>query len=538
LFYICGFNIAILSGMFATFFGRMLGPRLGALAAILGISGYTVLVGADAAVVRAAIMGGLALLAQQVGRRQAGLNSLGISAAAMSLFNPRLPWDVSFQLSFMATLGLVLYAEPFSLAFGQFFSRIFSPQSVSRLVGYSGEYLLFTLAAQLTTLPVSAYHFKQIAPVSLLANFLILPAQPAVMILGGLAVVVGMVFLSLGKILAVLAWPFAAFTIRVVELFAGFPSGIITLGSYSLVSVSLFYGVLMALTFGREQMSKLASAVRPGLVLAIFGALTIFVWQPAINQPDGKLHLTLLDVSSGAQSGDAILIRTPGGRNLLINGGPSTRKLSDSLGRRLPLMHRDLDFLLVGSTREHQVASLPELIRRYPPGEVIWAGEVEASRSAFHLSQQLVESGHQLTFADAGQLLDLGQGAHLHILSAGRRGAIYLVEWRNFRALLPMGITFKEIEDLRLGKDIGEVTALLLAENGYGPANPQEWIENLHPRVILLSIAPGDAFKLPSEETMQAVGGYSLMRTDRNGWIQMTTDGEQIWVEVEKLLDR
>ena len=62
-------------------------------------------------------------------------------------------------------------------------------------------------------------------------------------------------------------------------------------------------------------------------------------------------------------------------------------------------------------------------------------------------------------------------------------------------------------------------TALLLSDCGYAPANPMEWI---------------DRERRPSPETLETVEGYSLLRTDRNGWIELTTDGEQMWVEVER----
>jgi competence protein ComEC len=78
---------------------------------------YTFLVGANAAVVRSAIMGGLSIFAQQVGRRQRCLNRLAIVDAVMALFDLTMLRDVGFQLSFMATLGLVLYAEPLTQAF-------------------------------------------------------------------------------------------------------------------------------------------------------------------------------------------------------------------------------------------------------------------------------------------------------------------------------------------------------------------------------------------------------------------------------------
>ena len=75
---------------------------------------------------------------------------------------------------------------------------------------------------------------------------------------------------------------------------------------------------------------------------------------------------------------------------------------------------------------------------------------------------------------------------------------------------------------------------MLLAESGYAPVNPARWIDALGPQMILLSVGAGDREGLPSDETLAAVESYTLMRTDHNGWIELSTDGEQLWVEVER----
>jgi beta-lactamase superfamily II metal-dependent hydrolase len=136
--------------------------------------------------------------------------------------------------------------------------------------------------------------------------------------------------------------------------------------------------------------------------------------------------------------------------------------------------------------------------------------------------------------AKAGQALDLGSGAYLRILAAGERGAVLLLEWQSFRALLPVGMSFEEMDALDNGRRIGRVSALLLADSGYAPLNPPEWVANLQPQVIMLSVSLKDVTGLPSPAALQAVEGYTLLRTDWNGWIELTTDGEQLWVEVEK----
>jgi competence protein ComEC len=193
-----------------------------------------------------------------------------------------------------------------------------------------------------------------------------------------------------------------------------------------------------------------------------------------------------------------------------------------------------LDFLIVASPRQEAIAALPRVVERFPPANVLWCGPPSPSRAGDDLRSTLIEAGIEITPAQAGQSLDLGQGAELRVLTSGSRGAILLLEWGSFRALLPLGADYEDLESLGMGRDVGPVTALLLAEGGFSPLNPPEWIQNLRPQLVMLSVAPDNPDGLPDRETMEALGGYSLLRTDRNGWIHLATDGEQIWVQVER----
>lgn len=534
---ISGFNIAILAGLFLALFTRLFGQLRGSLIAISGIAFYTILVGADAAVLRAAIMGSLSLLARQFGRRNDGLNALMLSAAVMALINPLTPWDVGFQLSFFATLGLVMYAQPFQDWATDLIGRYTTPGNAQKIAGPLSEYFLFTLAAQLTTLPIIAYHFERISLVSVVANPFILPVQPAVMILGGIAVLLSLVWLPLGGVAAFFAWPFTAYTIRLVELFARAPNGVIILGNLSLWLVILFYIGLFTWTFARSWLKALFSArsdVLPALptfmVAVALILLTILVWRAAFSAPDGRLHLTFLDVGSA----EAILIQTPGGRHVLINGGPSASLLSEGLGRRMPPLARRLDWLVIASTQEEQLSGLPRVVQRIPPSRVFWAGNLEASYAARTLDAWFTGQKIPVTRAETGAEFDLGQGAALRVLDANARGAVLLVEWEAFRALLPVGINFEAMEELAYGKEIGEVSLLLLSDSGYAPIHPPEWIANLSPQFIVLDVAAGDEDGLPDQETLERIEDYHLLRTDQNGWIEIISNGTQMWLSVEK----
>jgi hypothetical protein len=150
------------------------------------------------------------------------------------------------------------------------------------------------------------------------------------------------------------------------------------------------------------------------------------------------------------------------------------------------------------------------------------------------LQSALAEAGINPVSAVPGQALDLGEGAQLHVLAVSRKGAVLLLEWKYFRALLPVGMDFETLEALQREPELGALAALLLAENGLASINPPEWVTKLQPLVVLLSVGTETLEGLPSPETLEMLEGYTLLRTDRNGWIELTTDGERLWVEVER----
>lgn len=534
---ISGFNISIIAGIFIALFSRLFGSRWGAAVAVFGIIFYTLLVGGEAAVWRAAIMGILALLAKQVGRRQMALNTLLAVAMLMCFANPLFVWDVGFQLSFFATLGLILYAEPFSQFAANLLNRYFPLSTAEKIIQPLSDFVLLTFAAQLTTIPIMAYHFQRISLVSFIANPFILPAQPAVMILGGAAVLLSHIWIPLGQLAAWIALPFVAYTIRIVELFGKVPHGTLFLGDFSIGFVILFYAALLSLTFGWSRLGELTQAARErasvigvGSVALVLSLALLLISRAASAFPDKLLHVTFLDVGSA----DAVFIKTPSGKSILVNGGSSVTILSDELGRRISAFDRRLDWLIVANTQEDQVAALPRVIERYPPDAVLWSGNEQGSFSSRVLDEYLTLQSIPVTMAEEGQILDLGDGATLKILTTGSRGSVILIEWKNFRALLPIGMSFEALDELQNGASVGPVSALSLADSGYAPSNPPEWIANLNPELIVLPVAAGDADGMPDAETLETIKDFSLLRTDVNGWIEITTNGEQMWVNVER----
>ncbi|NWF63482.1 MAG: ComEC/Rec2 family competence protein, partial [Chloroflexi bacterium] len=533
---ISGFNIAIIAGLFFRFFKWTLtNERLGAVFAILFVFLYAFLVGGDPPVVRAAIMGSFSLFAKQVGRRNAGINTLAVVAALMALWNPLALWDVGFQLSFFATLGLILYAEPLSTFTARIFEKM-TRQENSTVVNIINDNVMLTLAAQVMTIPLMLYYFHRLSLISFIANPFILPVQPAVMILGGIAVFISLILFPIGQWLAWIACPFASYTIRMVEFFAHLPNGVIVFGDVPLWFIYMTYISLLLLTFNGSAIqtwfkTAAASLRTIALTLAFAAAFICMItfWNASAKSGDGQFHVIFLE----AGSADAVLIQTPQGRNILVNGGASASELSDDLGRRLPMFTRRLDWLIIASTEDDQLAALPRVVERYIPENVLWSGNVQASYSSRALDEYFAQHEIPVFLAESGQRLELGDGAFIEIQATGARGSVLLIEYGSFRALLPIGVSSGTFEELEFGNAIGKVDVLLLADSGYAPSNPPDLWENLNPQLVVLNVAAGDPDGLPSQAVLDSLEGYSLLRTDRNGWINISTDGIEMRVTVE-----
>ncbi|MFQ5922332.1 MAG: ComEC/Rec2 family competence protein, partial [Anaerolineales bacterium] len=503
---ISGFNITILAALVITLTGRLLGMRRGAVAATIVIALYTILVGADAAVVRAAIMGGLALFARFLGRVTLALASLSAAAIVMTLVNPYVLWDVGFQLSIAATLGLVLYAEPIKDWFVRATSRWMATGQAKRLSAPVGDFILFTFAAQITTLPLTAYHFQRLSLVSFIANPIVLPAQPPLMILGGLAMLAGMVWLPLGQLLAWLAWPFPAFTIRVVDLFAGVPSAAIDLGPVSLPAVAAMYILL----FGATIWAILPEARRPSLPapsrlasLVALSVLAVLTWKTMADRPDGRLHVTTFE-SGGT------LIETASGRFVLIGGGNSPTALSNSLGRRLPLFHRRLDWLVIPDREISGLAGVPNGLEI---GAVMLNTE-QPDRAHAGLIQSLQARGASLIRAEQGMALDLEGGARLELIDDEQGNLTFLLTSGNAR------IAFVPRTRSSQMPDRSALTGVILSS-----ASSVSWLQELEVTVAVID-GPNP---LPANASRP-----TLLATDDRGWIELITDGEQLWVWTQR----
>ncbi len=220
---ISGYNITVVAAALAAVLAP-LGRRRAFWFSTIGIAVFTVMVGASASVVRAAIMGIMALIALQLGRAARAGIAILLSAAFMCAYNPLLlRWDTGFQLSFIALIGIVYLAPLLARPAGGGSADAFG---VLRVTGWKANVwnmAATTIAASLMVLPLLLYDFGYLAVYTLPTNLLVLPLVPLAMMLAFATAIGGLVVPLLGALVGQTAWLIAAIQLSIIRFFASLP---------------------------------------------------------------------------------------------------------------------------------------------------------------------------------------------------------------------------------------------------------------------------------------------------------------------------
>jgi competence protein ComEC len=552
---ISGFNITIVAGLFSGLARRMVGERKAVWVATAGVLVYTLLVGGSAPVVRAAIMGLLYIWAQYLGRESFAPVSLAAAALLMTAVNPHVLWDVGFQLSIGATIGLVVYTAPLERGLERLLARLLSPARARRIVALVSEALIVTLAAQITTTPVILHYFGRLSLVTLLTNFLILPAQAGLMIAGGVATLLAMLFRPLGQIAGWVAWVFLTYTIEVVQLTARIPLASVPAQAAEWM-VWAYYLLLGGLTWWfaqpgerrRELWARMWIALRgrvsPPVRVGAAAMVLLLGFAAWRGLPDGRLHVVFLDVGQG----DAIFIQTPSGHQALIDGGPSEAALLSQLGRQVPFWDRTLDLMVLTHQDLDHVTGLIPALERYKVGMVVYRDQ-EVESAAYRRWLELAgQEGADLIAGRAGVRLTLDDGVDLVLLHPGEE----LVSWTeadvNNNSIVGR-LTYGSVSLLLTGDIEAEVeeslarasleaplrsTVLKAAHHGACTSTTSEFLVAVDPALAVISVGAENTFGHPCEEVLERLEGLPLYRTDQHGAVEVISDGTKLWVEVER----
>ncbi len=581
---ISGSNVALVTGVLMALGIRLFGRRFALWPTLAGLSLYALLVGGDAAVLRASLMGGLFALATVLRRQNTALVSLAVACWTMTLVNPLTLWDVGFQLSSVATAGLILFGpvltDSLETMWGavaaSWFQRRRSPGlphsdflMPSSIRDLFRDSLLMTIAASATTLPLIVYYFESLSLVSLITNLLIASAQPLIIIWGGIGLIVGLLGLTaVAQPLLWIAYAGLWWTVAMVRWSAALPGSNVEIVGYGGGLLFLTYAAIFGwhwraslrrfLTWLRRrivappiarnddssdgwQWERFLGKIPSGafVVMAIVAAL---LWWLALSQPDGALHVHFLDVGQG----DGIFIQTPSGRQVLIDGGRDTHQLIAELSAVMPFWDRKIDLAIVTHPDWDHIGGQVGLPERYGLEQAIISENTRAHEDTQPWLEALGIADVPVAGLQQGGWLDLGDGVALWALwpppeadlrgfdddDKNERSLVLKLVYGDFSALL-MGDTGlpSEVQLQRTGQPIG-AQVLKVGHHGSASSTGPAFVEAVGASVAIIQVGE-NSYGHPDPDVLEILGGRLLLRNDRDGRIDMRSDGRLLWIETE-----
>jgi competence protein ComEC len=388
----------------------------------------------------------------------------------------------------------------------------------------------------------------------------------AIIVTGVLAAVLGLIALPVGQVVTWLAWLFLAYMLLVVNIFAALPLAYIEVGVVTPYLIGAYYlGLALAIYLyrHRRQVSTLTTRslstamsgmdkagsfislipkkwlIPPLLVIAILVATT------AATMPDDKLHVSFLDVGQG----DAILVQTPAHHDILVDGGPSPQAISLGLGQKMPFWDRTIDLVVLTHPHADHITGLVEVLKRYRVKQVLMPDWDSACPIYDEWLESIEAKQVKQSLARAGQQINLGDGIVIEVLNPpiphltgtesdiDNNGVVLKISMDEISFLLTADIMWEAEFGLSArGANLNN-TVLKVAHCGSKTSTTPEFLAMANPRVAVISVGD-NPYGHPSPEVISrledSLGPAYIYRTDEQGTIEFITDGEKLWVAVEK----
>lgn len=530
---ISGFHVGIIAAfislLVAWFLTRFEYPalywnirRIAVFTAVPTMLAYLFLTGSAPATARSVIMLSVFALALFSEREQNSVNTLLFAAFLLAAINPPTLFDVSFQLSFISLWGILL-AVPL-------ITKSTAPLGSPWLRGLILFAATSVAAACVTLLPV-LYIFKVASLNGILTNFLIVP------LLGYGAVLAGFIALPLvalfPAIAALLLWPAAAL-VNVSNQFIDWCSSLPVIVFHGITGWDLFFFLLFmtGVTFFRSRFLLLLSLL---LIPVTACALHLYMSSTA----DGRLHITMLSVGQA----ESILVQLPDGSTLLVDGGGYLHDTGHDFGRRilapaLGALHAGrIDRMIATHDHPDHSGGLPFVIKNFTVGE-FWSGtgvsvEIRKELDKRKVPQRTVAVGDVIrlpgpviitVLSPAGSVW---RGADSDETSVNEKSLVFRLSYGSFSMIFCADAGFEAEQLMLAGRHDLESTVLKVGHHGSRYSTSEAFLERVQPSLALISAGAGNRFGLPSPRTVDLLEskGIVLYRTDRDGTIELVTDG-------------
>lgn len=272
-----------------------------------------------------------------------------------------------------------------------------------------------------------------------------------------------------------------------------------------------------------------------GIVLALT-AIPVFVL--SYNQPT-NLEVDFLDVGQG----DAVLIQSPYGQNILIDGGPD-ESVIEGLSVELPVWDRIIDLMILTHPHDDHVAGLNDVLNRYTVKRVVYTGVVHDSPDYLAWLEAIANKNIPVTIIDRPQKIFLGNDCWLEIIYprkslAGQEAsnlnnssiALELVYGETDFFL--SGDLEAEIEKELLEKEVVPQAQVFKANHhGSDTSNTQEFLEAISPEIVVVQVGTDNDFGHPSLRVLKRIERLDAMvyRNDIDGAVEIFSNGQEIWL--------
>jgi competence protein ComEC len=557
---ISGLHLGILTAMVLTLLLAVLGRRhyLYVWLGILAVWTYALFTGMRPPVVRASIMASTFLMAELAGRQKHAPTALALAAAIMVAFEPRILWSTSFQLSVLAMGGLTVLFPPLRSSLMSFLG-VAASRLGRRPVGgeVAIDIVAATMAATLATWPVCAGAFGQLSLVGIPVSLLTLPVLPVVLGASALAGTVALVAPAVAAPLGWVAWPFLTHIIAVVQSFSRLSWAVVETGAMSVWLSAGYYSVLCAIPVLSQRLRRkdLDDHARtqprseddgsprwllwalPPLLLA-----TAVVWAAVVAAPDGRLHVIVSDIGQG----DSILVQSPTGRTLLVDGGPDGAISCAAIDRHMPFWDRSIDVVVATHAHADHVGGLLLAVERYRMGAVLEpASSPSPSLKWDEWHSRLADAGLTATRVSDGYYVDLGDGVRLDVLNPttsplsgtsdddDNNGVVLRLAYGDVSFLLGADIRLEA--ERRLVHDHASelgATVLKVAHHGSDSSSTEQLLAAVGPRVAVISAGADNPYGHPHGTTLERLSmcGADVLTTAIHGTVELVTDGRELWL--------
>jgi len=521
---------------------------------------YALFTGMKPPVVRAAIMASTFLVAELAGRQKHAPTALALAAAIMVGIQPQLLWRTSFQLSVLAMGGLVLLFPLFRSLLGR--GAAFWESRLGLHLpggGAATDIVAATLAASVAVLPVCAMTFEQFSIVGVPVSLLTLPVLPLALGSASLAAVVALSSTTLAAPFAWVAWLFLSFIVRTVEAFSALPWAALDVSARGGWLLAGYYAILCAVPVLWLKTRRLEDRQRPtpkpasddnkawwlGYALPPLVLAATLTWAAVLSAPDGRLHVLFLDVGQG----DCVLVQSPTGRTVLIDGGPDGRNACTLIDSHRPFWDRSIDVVVTTHPHVDHLGGLLSVIERYDTGVVLepaisgdslMSEEWRRRLGTHDCSSLCVSDGYEVLLGDGTRLEVLNPGNELQLHTSDdldNNGVVIRLTYGTVSFLLTADIRAEGERQLvhMLGPQLHS-QVLKVPHHGSGTSSTEQFVVAVAPRVAVISVGEGNTYGHPHEDVLSRLRtlGVHVLTTQECGTVEFITDGQKLWVSTEK----